>query len=80
VDDYTEKDAMPSPPPAPPAKTPPETEDEVVIDFRAPQTSSKLHSPAEGPTGSETSGSARESDLSSACVFSSHLVNRIHSI
>ncbi|KAI0051674.1 hypothetical protein FA95DRAFT_1586995 [Auriscalpium vulgare] len=50
---------------------PPETEDEVVVDFRSRPDSSKLQSPApiEGTTGSETS-SARGSSLSSAMRLS----------
>ena len=54
-----------------PIPPPPETEDEVVVDFRSPSRASKpqeLPPPVENPTGSETS-SARGSSLLSACVF-----------
>lgn len=51
------------------APTAPETEDEVVVDFRKPTEAQKTLEPppTETTTGSETS-SARESSQSSACV------------
>ncbi|KAI0068338.1 hypothetical protein BV25DRAFT_1875775 [Artomyces pyxidatus] len=56
---------------SPVVQVPPETEDEVVVDFRSGVDDSKLQTSfaAETPTGSETS-SARGSSLSSAARFS----------